>query len=112
MASTSITKTCSATAPSRAPAMSESGWRIGDHRREVRFCDELALDAGAPGEFADAGAFLDEIHLELEQHSRFDRGAKFRPFDRHEIDELARAGEAERLDSEHAGRLRHLLADE
>src|SRR5947209_6772657 len=103
---------CSATGPSRAPDISVSGWWIGDHRREVRLCNELALDAGAAGELAHAGALLDEFDLELEQHARLDGRTELRAVDGHEIDELAGSGEAERFDGENARGLGERLDDQ
>ena len=58
------------------------------------------------GELADARALLDELDLEPEQDAGFDRLAELHAVDRHEIDELARAGEAEAFDREHARGLR------
>src|SRR5438067_13318232 len=100
--STSIIRMSSVTAPKAARLMSASGWWIGDHRREVRFGDELAVDARAAGELAHRGALLDELDIQPEQDPGLDRRAKFRAFDGHEINELARAGEAQRFDREHA----------
>src|SRR5690242_9828109 len=103
--STRAIKTCSVIAPKDGPCSPESGWRVGDHRREARFGGQLAVDAGTPGELAHGRALLDELHLELEQDSGLDGLAELRPFDRHEIDKLARSGEAERLHGENARRL-------
>src|SRR6266496_2499522 len=102
----SATRTCSAIAPSRAQAISASGWWIGDHRREVRLGGELAVDACSPRKLADAGALLDKFDLELEQHARLHRLTELRAVNGHEVDELAGAGEAERLHREHARGLR------
>src|SRR5947209_7218516 len=110
--STSDTRTCSATARSRALFMSGSAWRIGDHRREVRLGGKLAVDARSAGELAHARALLHELDLKLEQHARLDRGAELRPFDGHEVNELARAGEAERFDGEDSGGLGERLDDQ
>jgi hypothetical protein len=83
-----------------------SGWRIGDHRREIRLGGELAVDQRTTGELADRRAFLDELDVQRQEHSRLDRSTEFRPLDGHEIDQLARPGEAEGLDRENAGCLR------
>ena len=48
----------------------------------------------------------------LQQHSGLDRAAELGAVDRHEIDELAGAGEAERFDREHARSLRHRLDEQ
>ena len=45
---------------------------------------------------------LDEAGLEVEQHARRYRSAEFRVLDRHEINELARSGQAEAFHREHA----------
>src|SRR5438270_7599605 len=91
--SASATRTCSVIGPNRAPDTLESGWWIGDHRREIRFGGEFAVDARATGELADARPLLDELDVEPEQDARLDRLTELRAFDRHEIDELARPGE-------------------
>src|SRR5437763_12550010 len=91
-----------ATTPKGARSSPGSGWRIGDHRREVRLGGELAVDAGAARELADARALLDEFDLQPQQDSRLDRRSKFRALDGHEIDELPRPGEAERFDGKDA----------
>ncbi len=51
-------------------AMSASGWWIGDHRREIRLGDELAVNARASGELANGGALLNELDVEPEQNAR------------------------------------------
>src|SRR5689334_5265130 len=112
MRSTSATKTYSAIGPSRARSMRGSGWRIGDHRREFRLGRELPVDEGAAGELTDGRALLDKLHFEPQEHARFDRLAELRPIDRHEIDELARTGEAESFDGKHARRLGERLDDQ
>src|SRR5690606_13563409 len=86
--------------------------RIRDHRGEARLGRELAADDCPPRELAHAGALLDEFDLEVEQHARLDRRTELRALDRHEIDELAGAGEAERFDREYAGCLRQRLDDQ
>ena len=65
----------------------------------------FAIDQCATGKLADAGAFLEELDFEPEQHARLDRLAEFRAFDRHEVDQLAGSCEAERFDCEDAGGL-------
>src|SRR3546814_8685789 len=47
--------------------------------------------------------------MEVEQHAGFDGLAELHPVDAHEIDELARAAEAERFDRENAAGLRQCL---
>ena len=80
----------------------QAGRRIRDHRRELSFGNDLAIDQRAAGELADAGPLLDELDLEPQKHSRLDRGTEFRALDGHEIDQLAGVREAERFDREHA----------
>src|SRR5438270_11772882 len=60
----SATRTCSATAPSHALAMSASGWWIGDDRREVCFGDDVAFNDCAAGELTLRGALLDALHVQ------------------------------------------------
>src|SRR5688572_15126741 len=77
---------------------------IGDHRREIGLGGELAVDQRPAGKLADAGALLDEFHLEAEQATGLDRLTKFRPLDGHEINQLAAVREAEGFDRENARR--------
>ena len=74
--STSAIRISSAIAPKGAACSSGSGWRIGDHRREIGFGGKLAVDARAAGELADARALLDEFDVELEQAAGLDRRAE------------------------------------
>src|SRR4051812_37946838 len=67
--------------------------RIRNHRGEARLGGELAFDQHPPRELADLAAILDQVDLDTQQHAGLDRLAELRPVDRHEIDELARAGE-------------------
>ena len=72
----------------------------------------LSPTKALPANLQTRGALLDELDLEPEQHAGLDRRAELGAVDRHEIDELARAGEAERFDREHAGRLGERLDDQ
>src|SRR3954463_7862212 len=110
--STNIIRTSSATAPSPGPAMSASGWWIGDHRREVRLGDQLVVDAGTTGELADGSPLLNEFDVEPEQNAGLHGRAEFRAFDGHEIHKLARAGEAQRFDGEDSRGLGQRLDDQ
>src|SRR5687767_7974690 len=67
--------------------------RIGDHRGEIGFRNDPVPDQRPAGELADGGALLDEIDLEPKQHAGLDRQAELRAVDRHEINQLAGAGE-------------------
>ena len=69
----------------------------------------FAVEHRPAGELADARALLEEFDFEAEQHAGLDRLAELHAVDGHEIDELARTGEAEALDREHAGGLRQRL---
>src|SRR6476469_7216145 len=95
--SISVTRTHSATGRSRVPSMRESGWRVGDHRRELALGGDFTIEHCAAGEFADAGALLNEFDLEPQENARFDRLPELHPVDRHEVNELARPGEAKAL---------------
>ena len=90
----------------------QARWRVRDHRRELRFGNDLAVDQRAAGKLADAGPLLDELDLEPKEHAGLDRSAEFRPLDGHEIDQLAGVREAERFDREHARRLGERLDDQ
>src|SRR5205814_10725446 len=81
------------------------GW-IGDHRGELAIGGNFPIQSRLTRELADSRSFLDEFDFELQQVARFDGLAEFHPVDRHEVDELARAGEAEAFDREYAGCLR------
>ena len=83
-----------------------SGGRVRDHRGEFAFGRDFAVEQGPPGELADAGPLLEELDFEPEEDARLDRLPELHVVDRHEINELAGAGEAERLDREHACGLR------
>src|SRR3569623_20197 len=76
--------------------------RIRDHRGELAFGCDFAVEHRLAGKLAHATAFLDELDLELEQHTGLDGFAELHAVDRHEIDQLARSGEPEALDRAHA----------
>jgi hypothetical protein len=63
--------------------------RVGNHRRELRFGRDLALNGRTTGELADGRSLLGEFDLELQQDARLYGLAELRGLDRHEIDELA-----------------------
>ena len=65
------------------PGRADGGWairrrRIGDHRGEIGFGGELAVDRGPAGELAHRRPLLDELDVELEQAAGLDRGAELR----------------------------------
>src|SRR3982751_616438 len=80
-----------------------------DHRGEFAFGGDFAVKHRLAREFAHAAALLDELDLEAEQHAGLDWFPELHAVDRHEIDELARPGEAEAFDREHARGLRQRL---
>ena len=95
----------SATGPRAAAFMPECAWqplssgggRIGDHRREVRLGGELAVDASRGRRTCRRCArFWTNSTSSLSSTPGSTGCAELRAVDRHEIDELARAGEAER----------------
>src|SRR3546814_17062166 len=74
--------------------------------------DVCSSDLRPAFELADIPLRLKNIDMEVEQHAGFDGLPELHPVDAHEIDELARAAEAERFDRQYAARLRQRLDDE
>src|SRR3546814_17408076 len=74
--------------------------------------DVCSSDLRPAFELADIPLRLKNIDMEVEQHAGFDGLPELHPVDAHEIDELARAAEAERFDRQYAARLRQRLHDE
>ena len=74
----------------------------------VKLTSQVTLPStlASPANLQTRARFWTKLDLEIEQHARRDRSAEFRVLDRHEIDELARAGEAEAFHREHACGLR------
>src|SRR3546814_4839065 len=80
--------------------------------RSLAFGGQLVPQHRLAFELADVPLRLKDRDMEVEQHAGFDGLAELHPVDAHEIDELARAAEAERFDRENAAGLRQCLADE
>src|SRR5690606_28662242 len=86
-----------------------SGRRVRNHRGELNLAGDLALHAGLAPELAHTGALLDEADVEVEQAAGFHGRAELGLVDGHEIDQLARSGELQRLDGEDRRGLRQRL---
>src|SRR3546814_1604790 len=72
--------------------------RVGDHRGELTFGRKAVAQHRPAFELADIPLRLKNTDMEVEQHAWFDGLPELHAFDAHEINELARAAEAERLD--------------
>src|SRR4051812_33809609 len=59
-------RTCSVIGPKGAGSSGGSGWRVGDHRRELAFGGDFAVEHRAARKLADAGALLEELDFETE----------------------------------------------
>lgn len=82
-----------------------SSRRVRDHRREVRFGRNFAINKRSSCKFADTRTLLHKLDLKSQQATWFDWRTKLRTFDGHEIDELARTGETEAFNRENTSSL-------
>jgi hypothetical protein len=102
---------CSGSTARGAGGRSVAGRRIGDHRREFASAASLPSTSALPANLHTLARFwTNSTSSGAARRAR--PGAELRALDRHEIDQLAAAGEAERFDREHARGLRQRLDDQ
>src|SRR5512136_1558093 len=81
--------------------------RIDDHRADLGFCNNLAVDLRLPFETPDTPAIAPFGHVIVHRIAGQNRAAETRAIDRHEVNELRLVGLGEVSDAERARGLRH-----